>query len=280
MALARLASRLVLGLRRTLGRPNRTVARRGGIVWDLDLSEGIDLSIFLLGGFEPSTVKLYRKLVKPGDTVLDIGGNIGAHTLPLARLVGTRGRVIAFEPTAYAIGKMRANMALNPDLAGRISACQVMLVANDTGSLEPKIYSSWPLFDTGGEVHRDHGGQLKDTTGAVATTLDRAFQNAGVSTVDFIKMDVDGHEHEVLAGGKDTIGTHRPPILMELAPYLYEEESRDLEGMLELLEGWGYSMHDAGTNRRLPFDAVRLREMIPAGQTCNVLLTTNGANCR
>ena len=45
--------------------------------------------------------------------------------------------------------------------------------------------------------------------------------------------------------------------------------------MLELLEGWGYSMNDAGTNRRLPFDAVRLREMIPAGQTCNVLLTTN-----
>ena len=280
MALARLASRLVLGLRRTLGRPNRTVARRGGIAWDLDLSEGIDLSIFLLGGFEPSTVKLYRKLVKPGDTVLDIGGNIGAHTLPLARLVGTRGRVIAFEPTAYAIGKMRANMALNPDLADRISACQVMLVANDAGSLEPKIYSSWPLFDTGGEVHRDHGGQLKDTTGAVATTLDRAFQSAGASTVDFIKMDVDGHEHEVLAGGKDTIGTHRPPILMELAPYRFEEGSRDLEGMLELLEGWGYSMHDAGTNRRLPFDAVRLREMIPAGQTCNVLLTTNGANCR
>jgi FkbM family methyltransferase len=54
--------------------------------------------------------------VKPGNAVLDIGRNIGAHTLPLAHLVGPHGRVIAFEPTAYAIRKMRANIALNAGL--------------------------------------------------------------------------------------------------------------------------------------------------------------------
>jgi FkbM family methyltransferase len=272
MALARLACGLVLSFRRVLGLPDRAVAKRGGLLWELDLSEGIDFSIFLLGAFEPSTVRLYQRLVKPEDTVLDIGGNIGAHTLPLARLVGPRGRVIAFEPTAYAIRKMRANVALNAELCDRISVRQVMLVADDRAPLAPKVYSSWPLCDRGGEVHRDHGGQLMDTNGAAAMTLDSALQSAGAGTVHFIKMDVDGHEHEVLSGAIATIQAHQPRILMELAPYLYEPEVQTLDDMLDLLKRCGYSMQDVGTHRRLPFDAARLRELIPAGQSCNVLL--------
>ena len=61
------------------------------INWRLDLLEGIDL----LGSFEPLTVRAYRGIVRPGDTVLDIGANVGAHTLPLAQLVGETCRVIA-----------------------------------------------------------------------------------------------------------------------------------------------------------------------------------------
>lgn len=276
MALARVASCLVLGFRRLLGLPSHTVARRHGLSWDLDLTEAIDLSIYLLGRFEPSTVKLYRKLVKPGDTVLDIGGNIGAHTLPLAGLVGPNGRVIAFEPTDYAIRKMRANIALNAGLADRISVQQVMLVAPGGRAVAPSLYSSWPLFDTGEEVHTEHRGRLMDTSGALAMTFDEALRRLGVTSVDFIKLDVDGHEYGVLAGAKDTLAAHKPPILMELAPYLFREESRDLEGILELLEGLGYSMQDAATKERFPFDPMRLRKIIPVGQSCNVLLSASG----
>jgi FkbM family methyltransferase len=272
MALARVASCLVLGFRRLLGLPSRTVARRHGLSWDLDLTEGIDLSIYLLGRFEPSTVRLYRRLVKPGDIVLDIGGNIGAHTLPLAQLVGHPGRVIVFEPTGYAIRKMRANIALNMGLADRISVQQVMLVAPGGGPVALRLYSSWPLFETGEEVHTEHRGRLMDTNGAVAMTLDEAMRRMDVRSVDFIKMDVDGHEYGVLAGGKATLAAYKPPILMELAPYLFQEESRDLEGILGLLEGFGYSMRDVATNESLPFDPMRLRKMIPVGQSYNVLL--------
>ena len=114
--IARVLSGGVIGLRRTLGLPSEVTTRRGGVRWRLDLTEGIDLSIYLLGAFEPATVKLYRRLVKPGDVVLDIGANIGAHVLPLAVLVGDAGRVIAFEPTRYACRKLQANLALNPRL--------------------------------------------------------------------------------------------------------------------------------------------------------------------
>ena len=272
MALARMASCLVLGFRKRLGLSSRAVVRRQGLSWDLDLAEGIDLSVYLLGKFEPSTVRLYNRLVKPGSTVLDIGGNIGAHTLPLARLVGARGLVVAFEPTGYAIRKMRANIAQNPALADRISIQQVMLVADGTKPLAPRLYSSWPLTKTGEAVHQEHGGRLMDTSGAVGMTLDEALRRMDVKSVDFIKMDVDGHEPGVLAGGKATLAAHKPRILMEFAPYLFDPESGELESMLEMLESWGYSMSDVANRERLPFDPARLRKLVPVGQSRNVLL--------
>jgi FkbM family methyltransferase len=272
MAIARLASGLVLAARKTLGFPNQTISKRGGITWNLDLAEGIDLSIFLLGAFEPSTVRLYRKWVRPGAVVLDLGANIGAHTLPLARLAGPEGRVIAIEPTGYAIRKLRSNISLNPVLTGRITICQVMLVAEAGRALSPELYSSWPLIRTREEVHGAHGGKLMDTQGATAMTLDQLIQSTGINHIDFIKMDVDGHEHEVLLGGSQTIATHRPPILMELAPYLHQEGEKGFEGMLNLIERCQYTMREAGTNQLLPFDPALLRLRIPHGRTCNVLL--------
>ena len=93
--------------RRLVGGGPELVTSRQGLTWQLDLREGIDLSIYLLGRFEPSTVRCYTRLVNPGDVVLDVGANIGAHTLPLARLVGEAGRVIAFELTRYAFLKLQ-----------------------------------------------------------------------------------------------------------------------------------------------------------------------------
>ena len=90
IALARLIQRPLMMARRMFGQGHETIVRRRGVRWQLDLREGIDLSIYLLRAFEPSTLKAFERLVKPGMTVLDIGANIGAHTLHLARLVGDR----------------------------------------------------------------------------------------------------------------------------------------------------------------------------------------------
>src|ERR1700730_18469952 len=99
IAIATIASKGVLFTRRLVGLGSTADVSRRGIRWRLDLREGIDFSIYLLGSFAPSTVRTYAGLVESGDVVLDIGANIGAHTLPLARLVGPAGRVVAFDPT-------------------------------------------------------------------------------------------------------------------------------------------------------------------------------------
>ncbi len=272
MALARVASSCILFARKVRGRSNQAIVKRGGIWWSLDLSEGIDFSIYLLGGFEPNTLKLYTTIVKPGDTVLDIGANIGAHTLPIARLVGDQGRVIAFEPTRYAIGKLSANIELNKELTDRISVNQIMLVAHEKERLESEIYSSWPLFEAGKNVHPEHLGKLMNTEGAIAMTLDQAVKRLQIKKIDFIKIDVDGHEYSVLNGGKESLLTHRPPILMELAPYLFDPESRQFENMVELFSKLEYSLYDAGTGKPLPRDSDHLRAMIPVGGSRNILL--------
>lgn len=272
IALARLACTCILSLRKLAGLSGHAVVSRRGITWDLDLREGIDFSIYLLGGFENRTLDLYKEVVRPGDTVLDIGANIGSHTLPLARLVGESGRVIACEPTRYAIGKMRATIALNPDLAPRITVLQYMLTADANAGLAPAIYSSWPLFGEEEALHRDHGGRLMETTGAATSTLDAVVQDLGIGKVDVIKIDVDGNEQSVLQGAAETLSRNRPLILMELAPYLFDPKSRSFESMIQGLAGLQYSLLDADTKKELPLDAGALRALIPAGATRNVLL--------
>mgnify|MGYP001597692068 FL=1 len=199
--LASAACRFIVFFRYLLGRGHKAVVTRGGIRWDLDLYEGIDFAIYLLGVFERTTVKTYDKLLSPGDTVLDIGANIGAHTLFFARAVGTQGRVIAFEPTAYAYRKLIRNISLNPALEPRIRAEQVMLSDQGHSSPCPALYSSWSLSNTKASRHPKHLGQKMDTPRATGERLDDCVIRLGLRRIDFIKIDVDGNECAVLGGG-------------------------------------------------------------------------------
>jgi hypothetical protein len=114
MALAK-SSRGAPPLAPWAGLSERVRLRRRGIRWDLDLAEGIDLSIYLLGAFEPRLVGAYRKLIRPGACILDIGANIGAHTLQFAQLVGDRGKVVAYEPTCVRIRQAADKPPPQPD---------------------------------------------------------------------------------------------------------------------------------------------------------------------
>lgn len=245
-----------------------TVNRRGSR-WALDLSEGIDLSIYLLGSFEPGVVRSYERLVGTGATVVDVGANIGAHTLPLAKAAGASGRVIAFEPTAWAFDKLRANLDLNPGVARRVVAEQMALVGSTGAGVPSQIYSSWPLVGTAG-VHPQHRGRLMSTGAARATTLDAYLEAAGIEWVDFIKLDVDGAEPEVLAGARVTVARSAPRIIMELAPYIYDGTD-GFERLLGLLDEYDYVPRNLRTGLQLSTDPDTLRRRIPPGSSMNVL---------
>jgi len=259
----------VVNLVRGPWRQKRVEVTRDGLRWRLDLDEGIDFSIYLVGSFEPSVIRSYRRLVAPGDVALDIGANVGAHTLPLARAVGESGRVFAFEPTAWAFSKLRANLALNPAVGGRVTPEQAMLVAPGERSLPAAMYSSWPL-SSGSELHPQHRGRLMSTDEARSVTLDEYLAGAGAERVDFVKLDVDGSEPAVLAGAAATIGRHRPAIVMEMAPCLYEGTD-GFDQIVDFLRGHRYRIEHLRTRQPLPTDADALRARVPDASSMNVL---------
>jgi hypothetical protein len=114
---------------------------------------------------------------------------------------------------------------------------------------------------------------LMGTNGAVALTLDKIVRQLRINMIDFIKLDVDGHEYSVLQGGKETLKTYTPKILMEFAPYLYDPESGHFEEMLHIFSKLNYLMKDADTGESLPLDPDFLKKIIPVGGSKNVLLT-------
>lgn len=269
--MGRAAQRPLLALRRACGLGPVVTARRGRINWRLDLREGIDFAIYSLGAFERGTATALAGQISPGAVVIDVGANIGAHTLPLARRVGPEGRIIAFEPTRFAFDKLQANIARNPGLADRIVTVQAMLVADDEASLPAEIYSSWPLAGDS-RSHAKHGGRGMNTEGARVTTLDAYLAQTGTGPVDLIKIDVDGFECDVLNGARHTLETDRPAIITELAPYGLEERGTSVEELLAILHDAGYRLVREDTGARLPDDARALRALVPDGSSMNILV--------
>jgi FkbM family methyltransferase len=258
-----------------LGKGCEASVQRGGCRWHLDLREGIDFSIWLLGSFEPRTIALYRRLVRPGSVVLDVGANIGAHTIPLAGLVGADGRVHAFEASEWAFDKMSRNLAINPELVSRVTANHCFLTDGTSAQVYAReIYSSWPL-DARDALHPEHRGELKSIGGAVRTTLDQYAGEQQLKRVDLIKIDVDGNELSVLEGGSRSIGKWRPPMVIELAPYICTEAGHEFDVLIGRLRDLGYRQVEViGKRRRFPLEASDLERVIPTGASINALLTT------
>ena len=268
--LARLARGPIVFVRRLFGMEQTPVVRRSGLRWRLDLGEGIDFAIFLLGSFEPTTVRAYRRLLRSGSTVLDIGANIGAHTLPFAELVGPGGRVHAFEPTDFAFAKLVRNLELNPELANRVTVNQVMLVDHPDGELPTNLFASWPL--TADErTHPIHCGRAMAIEHATATTLDSYVERENLQKADLIKLDVDGYECQVLRGARKTLERFRPVILFELAPDVLAEMGTSVKELVSIIASSNYVLLDLAGRRTLPSDAECLRRLVKKGVSHNVI---------
>jgi len=270
MALARAAYRAVHFGRVIAGRTDRCIATRDGISYELDLSQGIDFAIYLGNVFERSTKQALRRLVRPSALVLDIGANIGAHTLYLAQLVGPHGRVLSFEPTDFAFQKQARNFSLNPDLARRIVAHQCFLAAQDEADIPEAIYSSWPL-PRGEDRHAKHLGEEMPTKAARARSLDSILADYDDARVQLVKLDVDGYECEVLRGASRLLKVVRPVFVMELAPYVLGERGSSLDEFLSFFTPNGYQFFDERTDRLLPSTAAELQNMIADGESINVV---------
>lgn len=272
--LASLAYRPICILRRIFGKGPQGVFRRNNLLWELNIGEVIDFMLYLTGSFEPSLNAFIRKHLKPGDTAIDVGANIGAHTLGMARAVGPQGQVHPIEATGYAFRKLKRNIELNPAIAPQISPHHCMLLAEKPTSDEAipvdAIHSSWP-FDTKESRHNKHQGVFKAVGDAKKTTLDALIDDLSIDRIDLIKIDVDGNELDVLKGGQTTFTKYQPTIIMEVAlDYHPEASPKGFNNIYTLLKAYGYRLHDL-KGRPLPDTTEGLKQIIPKGGSMNVL---------
>ena len=270
IALARRLARVITAARALRGASESVVVTRHGVRFELDLNEGIDFCIYLLGTFEPDTYRTLRRLVRPGATVLDIGANIGAHTLHLAQAVGGTGRVIAFKPTDYAYRKLCRNLELNPSLARRVVAVRAYLTDRQGMQQAPSFYASWRLDRRPGQ-HPKHLGSLASAVEARECTLDGYLAAHGVRAVEVIKLDVDGFECKMLRGGRSTLEDHRPAIVTELCPYALEEHGDSATLLLSLLRTQGYRFYDGTSLAPFAGDDDDILRGIPRDGSINVV---------
>jgi len=219
-----------------------------GIKYEVDITEGIDLSLFLFGNFQKHVT--HNKLVSlPKDaTIIDIGANFGVMSLQFAK-ASPEGKVYSFEPTHYALGKLKRNLELNPELAKHIEVINSFLSAKSSANAEIKAYSSWKVNDEkSDDMHPEHLGAAKSTEGVGSMTLDDFCKNKQLTRLDFIKIDTDGHEYEILQGAKETIAKYKPQLIFEIGLYVMTEKSIDFTFYSNYFKDLGYKMYDSTTS--------------------------------
>jgi FkbM family methyltransferase len=167
------------------------------------------------GTRESFTEQVIESSVREGEVVFDVGAHIGAITFGTARLVGMKGRVVAFEADPENVASLRKSCVLN-HFADRI---QVVHAAVWSRSSNHRLD-----FRRGGR-RLSHGGVIADTCRPVraegatisvpSTTLDRFCSEHEIAP-NLVKIDVEGGEYEVLRGGEDLFSRHRPRIVVEV----------------------------------------------------------------
>jgi FkbM family methyltransferase len=229
-------------------RARRVRATIQGSTFELDLGEMIDVALYL-EQYEPDVSAALERHSAPGMTVLDIGANIGAHTLALARLVTRTGAVYAFEPTDFAFEKLTRNVSLND--VPQIRPIKAALSDHNAERQEIAYRSSW----------RTSGGRSDRTTRVDLVRLDDWCALNGVSRVGLIKIDIDGNEFPALAGGMQLIERSRPVIVMEA---VWPHFADDRRNPFLLLQRRGYRFWDAKSDHEYASIADMAR-LFPAG---------------
>jgi FkbM family methyltransferase len=147
--------------------------------------------------------------VRRGDTVIDAGANIGTHSVALAQLVGKHGCVHAFEPLPFSFGLLEANVAENGLPWVR---CHPTCVGAASGTVAYPLVSARHVNNLGSV-----GLYVKELW-ENCPTIERpiiSIDSMALRRIDFIKIDVEGHELEVLDGAMTTIAAKRPAIFVE-----------------------------------------------------------------
>ena len=264
LQLARLSRRIwwvkgVDKLLRLLHDPDRSAASgrrfRGIIPYGQRLLVQIDSGSFVewetlfKGQYEHSVHELQRLILRPGMVAVDVGANVGLHTLHMAEQVGDGGHVLAIEPQPDIAHRLRQNLALNrvKNVTLYETACSRPGQTEATLVISTSSARTAHLSLSGGDLAARGGGTAGLSTVSAnvsVTTLDALFAGSGLHRLDFVKIDVDGGEYDVLLGSEATLRHYRPHVLFEANPLEWDQAGASVDMVVRYLSGLSYRIYE------------------------------------
>ena len=185
----------------------------------------IGRSLQVYGEYSELEGRLFTRLLNPGQVVIEAGANIGAHTIHLARLVGPKGRVLAYEAQRVIYKILCANVALN---ALSSVGCFHAAVGDRKGRLKV------PALDYNTEANFG-GVTLRGVRAGEAVPV-IPLDSVALPSLRLIKIDVEGMEIEVLSGARRIIASHRPLL------YVENDREENSQRLMRLIHELGYRM--------------------------------------
>ena len=198
--------------------------RHGPLLYNAN-DQYVGRSLALYGEFSEQEMDVFRHFVNPGDVVLEVGANIGAHTVSLAGLVGPEGVVYALEPQRLVFQVLCANVALNSlsNVHAYHAAAAAAAGSITVPELDPQTFQNF-----GGLSIQGH----EAGTVVPVITLD----SLGLGRCALLKVDVEGMEQEVLSGAVDTIARLRPVM------YVENDRKEKSPALITMLQSLGYKL--------------------------------------
>lgn len=202
------------------------------------LNGGVDDDIYKTGTWEPEILAIIKKYIPKNGVFIDIGANIGFHSLAAAVAVGKEGKVVSFEPIPRLRDQMLrsvkkndfANISVEPFALGLDEKEAVLSIVDENIGA-----SSLQNVDVDREVNNKVVVSVKQ--------LDSYMDH--FSHIDLIKIDIEGSEFEALRGGEELIKKFKPVIVLEFSPHIYEKDymGKSLE-LFTYLSNLGYKITD------------------------------------
>jgi FkbM family methyltransferase len=191
---------------------------KGGLVWSrlrsgpeilVPLSDYIGKAVFFLGDLDRKISEVIRRIVRPGDRVLDVGANLGVVTLQLAHLVGPKGVVHSFEPNPAVHQLLERSIERNQLANVRLHKCAL---GADDGTTLTLTFSE---ENAGlGTVCRTGSGDGWSSVQVPVRTLSALAAECDFGPVRLMKMDVEGFELTVLRGAQAWLATNPPEAIV------------------------------------------------------------------
>lgn len=184
-------------------------AGRGGAEILVPIEDWIGRTLYYFGDLDPKITWVLKRILRPGDTVLDIGANVGLVSIIARQIVGNNGKVHAFEPQPTLVDLMYKSLEKNG-----YSDVVIHKVALGVEKEEKELFIPEGHFGAASLIRESFKGNKISVRVENATTY---LASLGLPPIRLVKMDVEGYEAEIIKGAWDFFETNRPDaILFEL----------------------------------------------------------------